>query len=160
MPRSLTFVAVIALCLTSAGTAARAQGMPCGNEIMPLREAVEKQGLSVKAAIDRKADPIALCKELKQMTSTEAKFVKYLKDNQTWCQIPPQAVEQVAASQAHTTKIRDQVCNAAARGPPQRQIPAGPGLSDALGTSRAPTPSTTKKGHGTFDTLTGSPFKQ
>lgn len=159
MPRSLMLVALVAFGFTSAGTSARAQGMPCGNEIMPLRAAVEKQGLSVKAAIDRKADPIALCKELRQMTATEEKFVKYLKDNQTWCQIPPQAVEQVTASQTHTTKIRDQVCTVAAKGPPQRQIPAGPGLSDALGTSRAPTPSTTKKGHGTFDTLTGSPFK-
>ena len=159
MSRSLIIVATITLSLASAVTAAHAQGMPCGNEIMPLRAAVEKQGLSVKAAIDRKADPITLCKELKQMTATEGKFVKFLKDNQTWCQIPPQALEQVTASQAHTTKIRDQVCTVAAKGPPQRQIPAGPGLSDALGTSRAPTPSTAKSG-GTFDTLTGNPFKQ
>ena len=48
--------------------------MPCGNEIMPLRGAVEEQGKSVKAAIDRKADPATLFQELKQMTATEGKF--------------------------------------------------------------------------------------
>jgi len=159
MSRRFIIVAAMLLSLVAAVTDAQAQGMPCGNEIMPLRGAVEKQGLSVKAAIDRKADPATLCKELKQMTATEGKFVKFLKDNQSWCQIPPQAIEQVTGSQTNTAKIRDQVCTVAARGPAQRQIPAGPGLSDALGTSRAPTPSTAKSG-GAFDTLTGNPFKQ
>jgi hypothetical protein len=156
---SASLVASTACMLAFVGSA-YAQGMPCGNEIMPLRAAVEKQGMTVKAAIDRKAPPPELCAQLKAMTATESKFVKYLKDNASWCQVPPQAIDQVSASHANTIKIRDRVCDIAAKGPPQRQLPSGPGLSEALGTSRAPTPNTAKSGHGTFDTLTGSPFKQ
>ena len=34
--------------------------------------------------------------------------------------------------------------------------PAAPSLSDALGTTKLPTPQTTKTGNGTLDTLTGN----
>ena len=160
MSRILVSFAASSACLLGLSGVSYAQGMPCGNEIMPLRAAVEKQGMTVKSAIDRKAPPPELCSQLKAMTTAEGKFVKYLKDNAGWCQIPPQAIDQVSASHANTVKIRDRVCDIAAKGPPQRQLPTGPGLSEALGTSRAPTPKTAKGGHGTFDTLTGTPFKQ
>ncbi len=163
MLRSFFLAAIVtaSIDVLSSGGAA-AQGMPCANEIMPLREAIQKQGLTVKAAIDRKAPPAELCTQLKSMTTVEEKFVKYLTDNQTWCGVPPDAIQQVTASHEHTTKIRNQVCKVAASGggPQGPAIPRGPGLSDALGTSRAPTPGNAKTGHGTFDTLTGNPFKQ
>lgn len=162
MLRSFFLAAIVTASVVSlpSGEAA-AQGMPCANEIMPLREAIQKQGMTVKAAIDRKAPPAELCTHLRAMTTVEEKFVKYLTDNQTWCGVPPDAIQQVNASHDNTMKIRNQVCKVAAGGGGSQgpAIPRGPGLSDALGTSRAPTPGNTKTGHGTFDTLTGNPLK-
>ena len=61
-----------------------------------------------------------------------------------------------AAAAEPVAQVGKQVCDAAAQGP----RPAGPTLSDALGTTpMVPDSSTaTKKGQGTFDTLTGSPL--
>ena len=53
----------------------------------------------------------------------------------------------------HATQLAKQVCDVAAQGGPR---PAGPSLSDALGSATVPDASTTKTGRGTFDTLTGN----
>ena len=57
---------------------------------------------------------------------------------------------------AKTTEIRAKVCEAAAR----PQAPAGPSLSEALGSSAIPDANNIKtgRGTGTYDTLTGSPL--
>jgi hypothetical protein len=52
---------------------------------------------------------------------------------------------------SNTEQTKVKIC-AAGPGP----TAAPPSLSDALGTSRLPTPETTKSGSGTLDTLTGS----
>ena len=116
-----------------------AQAPPCANEFVPLRQAVEAQGLKVKAAVDRKADRGEVCNQLKAFASAEAKFVKYIDDNQSFCGIPPQAVQQLKTSHTRTLKMRGQACAAgAAAGPSGPKIPAGPGLAEALGTTRGP----------------------
>jgi hypothetical protein len=153
-------LSLIALFAALAATApARAQMPPCANELMPLRQAVEKDGLAVKAAIEKKTDRAEVCNALKRFTAAEAKFIKFLQDNQGWCGIPQDAINQVKAGHAHSTKLRGQACAAGPVGG-RPGPPPGPGLSDALGTSRAPTPQTAKPGGGTYDTLMGSPFKQ
>lgn len=146
------------LALVAEATGASAQGAPCQNEIMPLRQEVEKNGLSVKAAIDRKAAPPEICNQVKRFVSAEARFVKYIEDNQAWCGIPPEVVTQVKTQHGTTLNLRQRACAAAPAGAAARPaVPAGPGLSDALGTSGAVGGSTTSKpGRGTFDTLTGS----
>ena len=153
----LAVIFLLALALSVLGGPALAQMPPCANEFIPLREKVEKDSLAVKAAIERK-DRAEICNSLKQFTASEAKFVKYMEANQGWCGIPAEAVQQLKQNHARSTKLRGQACatGAAAGRPP---IPAGPGLSDALGTSRAPT-GTTKSGTGTFDTLTGPSIRQ
>jgi hypothetical protein len=88
---------------------ASAQGpaqMPCGNEIIPLRQAVERDAQAVKAAVDRKADRAVVCNGIKRFAASEAKFVNYLEANQSWCSIPPAAIKQDKATHAHTFKIR------------------------------------------------------
>jgi hypothetical protein len=135
-----------------AGTALAQQMPPCANDIIPLRQQIEKDGLAVKAAIEKK-DRAEICNSLKRFTATEAKFVKYMEENQAWCSIPPDVIPQLKKNQGHAIKLRGQAC-AAGPAAAQPAIPAGPGLSDALGTSRAPT-GKPKSGTGTFDTLTG-----
>jgi len=159
MFRSAILLLAFALGFAVSARPAGAQAQPCAAEFMPLRAAVEKDGLAVKAAIDRKAERGEICNQLKRFVATETRYMKYLQDNQSWCGIPPDAIQQVKASHDHTLKLRNQACSAgpaAARPGP----PPGPGLSDALGTSRVTTPNTAKKGVGTFDTLTGNPFGQ
>lgn len=135
-----------------------ARAQPCVQEMGPLRGNLDKDGMAVKAAIEAK-DRGKICASLQRYAATEAKYLKYLQDNQAWCGIPPQIVDQVKGSHANTLKVRGQACAAGPVGA-RPGPPPGPGLSDALGTSRAPTPSTAKPGRGTFDTLTGNPLQR
>jgi hypothetical protein len=156
-----TLMAAAAAALLSTGSAlvasapAKAQGVPCANDIVPLRNAVDKEGHALKAAIDRKAERSEVCGLVRRYAAAEAKFVKYLETNQSWCGVPAEAMTQVKANHSKTLKMRSQAC-AAATGP--SGPPPGPGLSDALGTSRTFTPPPGRTDRGTYNTLTGNPL--
>jgi hypothetical protein len=154
--RSVFIAAAAALALLAPG-AALAQMPPCANDFLPLRQQVEKDSVVVKAAIERK-DRAEICNALKRFTASEAKFVKYMEENQSWCGIPPEAVQQMKTNHTRTVKMRGQAC-AAGPAAARPALPAGPGLSEALGTSRAPT-GAAKSGTGTYDTLTGPSIGQ
>jgi hypothetical protein len=126
---------------------------PCIKEFLRLRNDTEQKGKAIKAASERKASPQEACKLFNAFTTSEAKLIKYASNNSVWCGIPEQAVQQMKVGHAKATEIRTKVCRAAAA----PQAPAGPSLSDALGTS-VPDSSNIKTGRGTFDTLTGSPL--
>lgn len=129
------------------------QKPPCFDEFSKLRDVTEKKGLAIKAASERKAPPKEACALLSDFSAAEAKMVKYAVDNQVWCGIPPQIIDNMKKGHARTSDIRTKVCRAAAA-PPR---PAGPTLSDAL-TTPAPNAGNIRTGRGTFDTLTGSPL--
>ena len=158
MPR-LPLCLALALALAAASLAAlpaRAQ-VACMNEVNAARAPVEKNGLAVKAAIEGKKPPDVICKSLRNFTAAEAKFIKYLEDNASWCAFPAEAIDQVKKGHAHSLKLQSQACKAAAA---PRALPTGPGLADALGTSRAAVPDTSRPGRGIFDTLSGNPLQQ
>jgi hypothetical protein len=151
----------------AAGTAARPnpfdnppqqQEPPCLKDFTKLRLEAEKRGKAVQDAGKRKATPQEACRLFNALMTAEVKFIKYTEENSSWCGIPPQVATQLKQGHAKVKEVRDRVCQAAAQ--PAR--PAGPSLSDALGTSRAPDSSNirTGKGGGTFDTLTGSPLSK
>ncbi len=125
------------------------------NDLMPLRDAVQKEGMAVKAVIDKKAERGVICTQLKKYTAAEAKFVKFLEANSGWCGIPGEVLTQVKGGHKRSVALRDKACSG---GPAGAGMPAGPGLSEALGTSRSPAPLDTSKstGRGTFDTLSGN----
>ena len=152
--RALAFTAV-AVAAAAFGSPVRAQSPACMNEIVPMRQALETEGKSVKALFDKKAEPSAICAQLKRFVAAETKFVKYVETNQGWCGIPPEAVQQLKGSQKQSASLRDRACKAAAS---PKAIPAGPGLSEALGTARGPTTGSATAGRGTYETLTGNPF--
>ena len=157
-PRSTTpLFAGLALMLS--GLTANAQ-MPCANEFTTMRQAIEKEGAGVRALVEKKAPREQVCNQMKKFAATEAKYVKFLTDNQSWCAVPPEAVKQVTTNHNHTLKLRQQACAAGGPAPGQAGPPPGPGLSDALGTARAPVPETSKSTRGTYDTLTGNPFQR
>jgi len=127
----------------------------CMKAFMPLREETEKRGKLIKAASDRKAGPDEACKLIKSFGAAEVKMLKYVETNAAKCGIPPQIAEQLRNGHKNTEKMQTQVCNVAQQA--QSQRPAGPSLSEVLGSSAAlPEAQTVKKGGSTFDTLNGN----
>ena len=130
------------------------QPPPCVKEFFRLRGVAEKRAAAIRAASERKAPPQEACKLFNSFSAAEAKMLKYATDNSVWCGIPAQVVSGIKQSHAKTTEMRTRICRIAAAGPPR---PAGPSLSDAL-SGNVPDSSNIKTGHGTFDTLTGTPL--
>jgi hypothetical protein len=126
----------------------------CMKGFVPLREEAEKRGKLIKAASERKAPPDEACKLIGNFGQAELKMIKYVETNSAKCGIPPQIAEQLKTGHKNTEKMQKQVCavaqQAATRGP------AGPSLSEVLGSSSAPEAQPVKKGGSTFDTLNGN----
>jgi hypothetical protein len=126
----------------------------CMKGFVPLREEAEKRGKVIKAAMERKAPAEETCKLIEHYSQAELKMMNYVKLNQTKCNIPPQISEQMKKGHEGTQATLKK-CNAAAQA--QARGPAGPSLSEVLGSSAAlPEATTTKKGGSTFDTLNGN----
>jgi len=144
----------------SPGPAPPSQAGPadaCMNAFMPLREEAEKRGKLIKAASDRHAPPDEACKLIGNFSVAEVKMISYVEGHSAKCGIPPQVAEQLRAGHKNTEKMQKQVCNVAQQ-MQQHAAPAGPSLSEVLG-SAATVPeatTTTKKGGSTFDTLNGN----
>jgi len=137
------------------GQAPAAQEPPCMKEFTVLRDETGKRAAAIRAASERKASPQEACGLFRNMVTAEAKFVKFAVDNGPWCGIPPQIIKQLQTNHQQTLKVRTQVCKVAAQGPAR---PAGPSLSDALGTPSTSSSNVRTGRGGTFDTLTGSPL--
>jgi hypothetical protein len=127
---------------------------PCIKEFLRLRADAEKKAAAIKAAGEHKAPPQVACKLFNTFSAAEAKMVKYATDNSVWCGIPEQILSTMKQAHSKTAEMRTRICRIAAAGPPR---PAGPTLSDALG-GTVPDSSNIRTGHGTFDTLTGTPL--
>lgn len=131
------------------GQAAPTGRNPC-EAFLPLRAAAEKDAQAIQAAGKRKAPREEVCPLFKWFAATEAKMVKFLKDHQSQCGVPANAVKQAGLNHNKTIQIRNQVC---AAGP----APSAPRLSDAFSTPLGPG---ARPDRGTFDTLTGNPLRQ
>lgn len=127
----------------------------CMKAFLPLREEAEKRGKMIKAASDRKAPPDEACKLIGNFGQAELKMIKYVETNAAKCGIPSQIADQLKNGHKNTEKMQNQVCAVAAQ--VQSRGPAGPSLSEVLGSSAAmPEAQTVKKGGSTFDTLNGN----
>ena len=122
---------------------------------VPLREDAEKRGKLIKAASDRHASPDEACKLIGNFGQAELKMIKYVETNASKCGIPPQISDQLKNGHKNTEKMQKQVCNVAQQ--QQQRGPAGPSLSEVLGSSAAlPEATVAKKGGSAFDTLNGN----
>lgn len=127
----------------------------CMKGFVPLREEAEKRGKLIKAAGDRKAPPDEACKLIGNYSAAEVKMIKYVETNATKCGIPQQIADQLKASHKNTEAMQQKVCGIAQQ--MQQKAPAGPSLSEVLGSSASmPEAQPTKKGGSTFDTLNGN----
>jgi hypothetical protein len=127
---------------------------PRCQELLTLRDTLQKRGQAIEAANKKKADVKVACQLFRAYLATETRMLKALDTNGPSCGVPPQINKQVRDSHAAAQKVGKQVCDAANRGP------VGPSLSDALGTSPHLPDANQKKGAGTFETLTGNPFQR
>jgi hypothetical protein len=122
-------------------------------QLLVNRDETQKHGLALQAAGKKKAPPEELCKLFKVFLAAETKMVKGIEDNSSTCGVPPELVKQLKDQHNRASTMGKQVCEAAAQGP----RPAGPSLSDALGTTPpVPESNSAKKGVGTFETLSGT----
>ena len=127
----------------------------CMKGFLPLREEAEKRGKLIKAASDRHAGPDQACKLIVNFSESELKMIKYVEVHSAKCGIPPQIADQLKKGHKNTETMQQKVCSVAQQ--QQQRGPAGPSLSEVLGSSAAlPEANTTKKGGSTFDTLNGN----
>ena len=119
------------------------QAPPCFKDFIPLRQEAEKRANTLRAAMEKKVSREEACALFKSFSAAEAKVVKFMEENAQWCGIPAEAPKAMKANHVRTLKTQNQICSGGgvAGGPPK---PAGPGLSEALGTAR---------GGSTFDPL-------
>jgi hypothetical protein len=127
----------------------------CMKGFVPLREEAEKRGKLIKAASERHAPPDEACKLIKSFGESEIKMIKYVESHAAKCGIPPQIADQLKNGHKNTDGMQKKVCAVAQQ--VQQKGPAGPSLSEVLGSSAAlPEATATKKGGSTFDTLNGN----
>jgi hypothetical protein len=126
----------------------------CMKGFVPLREEAEKRGKMIKAASERHASPDEACKLIGNFSQAEIKMIKYVESHSAKCGIPPQIADQLKNGHKNTEGMQKKVCAMAQQ---QQKGPAGPSLSELLGSSAAlPEATPTKKGGSTFDTLNGN----
>jgi hypothetical protein len=127
----------------------------CMKGFLPLREDAEKRGKLIKAASDRHASPDEACKLIGSFGRAEIKMIEYVDSHAAKCGIPPQISEQLKTGHKNTEKMQKQVCAVAQQA--RQRGPAGPSLSEVLGSSASlPEATPAKKGGSTFDTLNGN----
>jgi hypothetical protein len=129
---------------------------PCLAEFLKLREDVEKKGKAAKAASEHKATREEMCKQITVYSAAELKWVKFAESHVATCGIPANVATELKTVHTHTEDTKSKICAATAA----IGVAAAPSLADALGTTRLPTPETTRTGSGTLDTLTGNAIQR
>jgi len=125
----------------------------CAKEFEALRIARDNRGKAIQRAMKSKPGPDVACKLFRNFSAAEAKMLQFLKTQSSRCGIPPEIAKQMAKGHAQTNRTTNQICTAAA----QPRAPAGPRLSDVLGSPSLPDATTqAPSGGSTFDTINGN----
>jgi hypothetical protein len=160
MLRAPFTLAVLGFALTaSTALAQQPAQINCAQDFLALRNDAETKGKALRAAGERKAPPTELCPLFRRFGEAEAKIVRFMEQNQAWCQIPPEVVKTAKTNHGRTLQLRTQVCQAAAAPVAPPQSPSA-GLSGALDLTPGGPPAPAPSGSGVFDTLTGNILQQ
>jgi hypothetical protein len=126
----------------------------CQTGFMPLRADAEAKAKLIQAAGKRKAPPQEACKLIGNFAQAETKMIKFVETHAQKCGIPANVAEQMKKGHANTSQLQQRICAAAAQGPAG---PAGPSLSEVLGSAALPEAKpSSRRGGSTFDTLNGN----
>jgi hypothetical protein len=126
----------------------------CMKQIIPLRDETQKRAQAIQAASKRRAKPDEACKIIQEFVKAESRFVNFISMKQTACHIPADVPAQLKANHLKSEDLQKKVCSAAANA--QQQEPAGPSLSDVIGSPVVPEAPKKRSGGSTFDTLSGN----
>ena len=107
----------------------------CMKNFLPLRQEAEKRGHLLKVAGERKATAEEACKLINNFIQAEVKMIKYVEVNSARCGIPPQIHDQLKKGHEGSEGMRSRICGAAAQMKNAPQGPAGPSLSEVLGSA-------------------------
>jgi hypothetical protein len=118
-----------------------------------VSEEAQKRGAAVTAGIQGHVERKQICALMTSFIAAESAVVKFLVDNQTWCGVPAQAVQNAKAGHEKSLKFRAQACAEGMQAKP-------PSLSDAIKSPTVDSAANTRTGHGTLDTLTGNPLSR
>jgi hypothetical protein len=96
----------------------------CENDIGKMQD--KRMGLldsitKMQSKDDGKLDPIAACPKLRALAAHEKEIQSYMEKNQSWCNIPDEALTNIKETQAKTTQIAGQACSLAAQVKKQQQ---------------------------------------
>jgi hypothetical protein len=89
---------------------------PACRELLAMRDEVQKHGIAIQKANERKATVQEACKLFKNFLGAEAKFIKSLEENTRTCGVPGDAIKQANEGHAKAEQVGKQVCDAAGRG--------------------------------------------
>jgi hypothetical protein len=85
-------------------------------QLLTLRDEMQKHGQALQAAGRKKAAPEELCKLFKAYLAAGSKMAKGLEEGSGTCGVPADVPQQVKAQQAKESQLAKQICEAAAPG--------------------------------------------
>ena len=101
------------------------------------------------------APPDEACKLITNFGQAETNMIRYVEKHSADCGIPPQIADQLKVGHKNTEGLQSKVCAVAKQ--VQQRGPAGPSLSEVLGSSASvPEATVSRKGGSTFDTMNGN----
>lgn len=143
--RTISVPATLALILVLgvSASAGRALAGDCNTDIATLSN--KRQGIidelnKLAKGGKKQLDPVASCPKLRALATAEREFVAYLTKNKDWCNVPDEALQNLATSSSRTGEVASQACKVAdqikkaqqqqaagaAGQPPVQKLPAGP----------------------------------
>lgn len=87
----------------------------CQREMDQFSQAREGAVKRINSFNKRRPSASQACAAFGDLNNAETRMLKWMNDNQTWCQIPEQFIEQFKQATERTQKVRGQVCTAAKR---------------------------------------------
>jgi hypothetical protein len=125
----------------------------CMQQVEPLRDEAQRRAKLVQEASKHHATAQEACKLIGEFSQAELRFMNFITTKQTACGIPAEIPKQMKVAHGRTEQMHKQVCGMAS----SAQAPAGPSLSDVIGSTNISVDAPVKrKGGSTFDTLNGN----
>lgn len=125
---------------------------PACQQLLKLRDEVQKHAAAIQSASQRHASPVVACKLFRTFLSADMKMIKAVDQHGAQCGVPANMPQEMKRGHGNAEKIAKQVCDAAANA----GRPPAPSLSDAFGSGPILPDQTNKQRGGAFDSLTGN----
>src|SRR5262245_7313614 len=89
---------------------------PACQQLVALRDEVQRYGQAIQTANQRKASAQEACRLFRAYLSAEMKFVREIEEHGSTCGVPPELRKQAKESHTKAWQIGKEVCEAAAQG--------------------------------------------